>query len=53
MLVMICAFQYSCSNTRPVFLKLFCSIAPFSLSTYRYRPPKPDKAKVAFLKHFI
>jgi len=24
---------------RPVFLKLFCSIAPFSLSTHLFRPP--------------
>jgi len=29
---------------RTVFLKLFYSIAPFSLSTRRFRPSKPDKA---------
>jgi len=28
---------------RPVFLKLFCSIAPFSLSKHRCRPPSMIK----------
>ena len=31
--------DYTSSLGRPVFIKRFCSIAPFSLSTHLFRPP--------------
>jgi len=37
---------------RSVFLKLFYSIASFSLSTRRFGTPKPDKANTSEFKEF-